>query len=188
MSVNQIVKESGTSKGGFYHHFQSKDELLFVIHDYFISYVLTKAEEAIVSSTFPTDKLQKIIKSFVTVFDLYKAHISVFYQESTYLKPKYEETIKQKRQTYRDLIFAVIQEGLDLGEFRPEISVSITGMSIIGMINWSYKWYKKDGEKSIEEIADMYVDFILQSLLTEKAKQNPVFQPYFLHNRLPSGI
>ncbi|WP_028390760.1 TetR/AcrR family transcriptional regulator [Bacillus cihuensis] len=187
VSVNQIVKASGTSKGGFYHHFQSKDELLFVIHDYFISYVLTNAEKAIVSSTYPTDKLQKIIKSFVTVFDLYKAHISVFYQESTYLKPKYEETIKQKRQTYRDLIFAVIQEGIDLGEFRPEISVSIIGMSIIGMINWSYKWYKKDGEKTIEEIADMYVDFILQSLLTEKAKQNPEFQSYFLHNRLPTG-
>ncbi|KMY49863.1 TetR/AcrR family transcriptional regulator [Peribacillus loiseleuriae] len=187
VSVNQIVQVSGTSKGGFYHHFQSKDELLFVIHDYFISYVLTQAEEAIVSSIFPTVKLQKIIKSFVTVFDLYKAHISVFYQESTYLKPKYEEIIKQKRQNYRDLIFDVIQEGIELGEFRPELSVDIIGMSIIGMVNWSYKWYKKDGEKSIEEIADMYVDFILHSLLTGKTKQNPVFQPYFLHNRLSSS-
>jgi len=42
VSVNEIVKACGTSKGGFYHHFSSKDELLFVIHDYFISYVLIK--------------------------------------------------------------------------------------------------------------------------------------------------
>ncbi|WP_230136873.1 TetR/AcrR family transcriptional regulator, partial [Peribacillus frigoritolerans] len=27
VSVNEIVKACGTSKGGFYHHFSSKDEL-----------------------------------------------------------------------------------------------------------------------------------------------------------------
>ncbi|WP_138918926.1 TetR/AcrR family transcriptional regulator, partial [Ornithinibacillus scapharcae] len=40
VTVNQIVESIGTSKGGFYHHFTSKDELLFVIHDTFITYVL----------------------------------------------------------------------------------------------------------------------------------------------------
>ena len=46
VSVEQIVEESGSSKGGFYHNFKSKDELLYHIHDVFISYVLDKAREA----------------------------------------------------------------------------------------------------------------------------------------------
>ncbi|CAH0347423.1 hypothetical protein BCI9360_03819 [Bacillus sp. CECT 9360] len=132
----------------------------------------------------PSEKMQKIIKSFVKVFDLYKPHISVFYQESIYLKPQYVDAIKEKRESYKVIIFDVIREGIEKGEFRPELPVEITGMSILGMVNWSYKWYKKDGEKTIEEIADIYVDLILQSLLTEQTKKDGIFKEYFLESRL----
>ncbi|WP_409305969.1 TetR/AcrR family transcriptional regulator [Peribacillus sp. SCS-155] len=169
VTVNQIVKASGTSKGGFYHHFQSKDELLFVIHDYFISYVVTKAKEAIATCKTPTDKLRRIIKSFVKVFDLYKSHISVFYQESIYLKPQYASAIREKRQCYKNILFQVIREGIDAGEFREDLSVEITGMSILGMVNWTYKWYKKDGINSIDEIADIYLDIILRAIASDAA-------------------
>ncbi|RUQ28059.1 TetR/AcrR family transcriptional regulator [Peribacillus cavernae] len=187
VTVNQIVSESGTSKGGFYHHFQSKDELLFVIHDYFISYVLTKAKETIETNDHPTEKMQKIIKSFVKVFDIYKPHISVFYQESIYLKPQYVDAIKEKRQSYKAVLFDVIREGIEKREFRSELPVEITVMSILGMVNWSYKWYKKDGEKTIEEIADIYVDLILHSLLTEQTKKDARFKEYFLENHLTAS-
>src|SRR5690625_5422248 len=72
VSVNEIVTSVGTSKGGFYHHFSAKDELLFVIHDIFISYVLEKATIAYQTYESPTKRLQLIIKEFVSVFDRYK--------------------------------------------------------------------------------------------------------------------
>lgn len=89
VTVNQIVDKTGTSKGGFYHHFTSKDELLFVIHDEFITYALEKATIANETFSDPTKKLQAIIKDFVKTFGIYKPHISVFYQENIYLKPEY---------------------------------------------------------------------------------------------------
>ena len=158
--------------------------MLYVIHDYFISYVLSKALEAISTSTHPTEKMQKMITSFVKVFDLYKPHISVFYQESGYLKPLYASAIKEKREKYKMLLFNLIEEGVAAGEFRPELDRSITGMSILGMVNWSYKWYKQEGDKSIEEIAEIYVDFILNGLLTPEAKQNPRYANYFLNQKV----
>ena len=182
VSVLQIVEACGTSKGGFYHHFQSKDELLYVIHDYFISYVLKNAEEVIGLSITPTMKLQRIIQSFVKVFDLYKPHISVFYQESNYLKSPYVERISEKRDKYRDIIYRVLEEGREEGEFREELPVPITGMLILGMVNWTYKWYRADGENTIEEIASIYADFIFQSLWTDRAKQDPVYARYLLKN------
>lgn len=131
---------------------------------------MKNAEEVISTNLTPTEKLQQIIQSFVKVFDLYKPHISVFYQESTYLKPKYENAIKSKRNKYRNLIFEVLEEGMRIGEFRKELPVTITGMSILGMVNWTYKWYRVDGGKSIEEIASIYTDLILHAIWTEEAK------------------
>lgn len=167
VTVNRIVEECGASKGGFYHNFSSKDELLYVIHDTFISYVLDKANEANRKYHSPTERLTAIVQSFVKVFDLYKPHISVFYQESLYLKPEYDERIKKKRDQFRYVMFEVIREGMARGEFRPELPVEITGMSILGMVNWTYKWYRKDGDKTIEEIADVYLDLILHSICVD---------------------
>ncbi|MUK90656.1 TetR family transcriptional regulator [Ornithinibacillus sp. L9] len=166
VTVKQIVETVGTSKGGFYHHFTSKDELLFVIHDTFITYVLEKATTANATYTSPTKRLQAIIKSFVKVFDLYKPHISVFYQESNYLKGKYESLIKCKRDQFKKIIFDVVNEGKKCGEFRESLSAEIASMAILGMVNWTYKWYKQSGEKSIDEIGDIFVDLILRAILS----------------------
>lgn len=62
----------------------------------------------------------------------------------------------------------MIKEGQERGDFRKEVPASIATMSIIGMINWSYKWYKRDGPLSIEEIGDVFRDLIVHSLATDK--------------------
>src|SRR5699024_12057520 len=78
----------------------------------------------------PTKKLQAIIKSFVKVFDLYKPHIFVFYQEHIYLKNDYKRLIKQKREQFKQIIMQVVCEGKESGEFRQELPTEITGMAI----------------------------------------------------------
>ncbi len=173
VTVKQIVENVGTSKGGFYHHFSSKDELLYVIHDTFISYVLEKASIANAIHTSPTLKLQAIIKDFVKVFDLYKPHISVFYQENIYLKPHYAKLINEKRNLFKEMIIQAIKDGKKAGEFRQDLSVEITSMAILGMVNWTYKWYKQSGEKSINEIGDIFVDLILRSVLNKEVEYAP---------------
>lgn len=165
MSVKKIVDEVGTSKGGFYHYFSSKDEVLFLIHDEFITYALQKANEGFNNHESPTNKLRDIIINFVKVFDIYQAHISVFYQEQIYLPERYETMIKKKRDQFRDIIIETIQLGVESGEFRKELHPVITGMSLLGMVNWIYKWYRKDGEKSIEEIARYFEDIIIHAVI-----------------------
>ncbi|EGL83408.1 transcriptional regulator, TetR family [Caldalkalibacillus thermarum TA2.A1] len=183
VTVDQIVQESGTSKGGFYHNFKSKDELLYIIHDSFISYVLDKAQEAYEEWQTPTERLYAIVRSFVMMFEQYRAHVTVFYQESLYLSPEYFKKIKQKRDRYKDMMFKVIEEGIKCGEFRPEVPVPITSMAIFGMINWTYKWYKEDGLYTIGEIADMFADLVLHAVLTDKARQNKQYARLFLKSK-----
>lgn len=170
VTVNQIIEQVGTSKGGFYHHFQAKDELLFVIHDTFITYVLRKAKQAKQKYENSTEQLCAIIQDFVKVFDLYKPHIAVFYQEYIYLTPPYEQLIHKKREQFKQIIIQTVQEGVKRREFRKEISVEITGMAILGMVNWTYMWYKQTGEKSIEEISDIYIDLILHAILDKNKR------------------
>lgn len=168
VTVDQIVEQAGTSKGGFYHNFKSKDELLYEIHDVFISYVIEKAQESYNLNATPITRLSGILQSFVKVFDLYKPYITVFYEESTYLQDAYKAVINDKRDRYRKLIESVIKEGQESGDFRKELPTNIATLSIIGMINWTYKWYKSDGPLTMEQITDVFKDLIFHSLATEQ--------------------
>ncbi len=183
VTVDRIIEETSSSKGGFYHNFKSKDELLYFIHDEFITYALTKAKEAYETHTTSTERICTIVQFFLQVFDLYKSHITVFYQESVYLKPEYSELIKKKRKEFKQILFRVLQEGVESGEFRTELPVNITTMSIIGMINWTYKWYRKDGEMSINEITDVFTDLIIHSIVHEDRRENEQVTQFFIKNR-----
>lgn len=165
VTVNDIIEQANTSKGGFYHYFKAKDELLFVIHDTFITYALKNAKEATKTYNSAREKLEAIIRDFVKVFDLYKSHIAVFYQEYNYLCPPYKQLIQEKREQFKQIIMNTVAEGIETGEFRKEIPVEITGMAILGMVNWTYMWYQQSGKKSIEEIGEIYIDLILHAIL-----------------------
>ncbi|WP_175615556.1 TetR/AcrR family transcriptional regulator, partial [Piscibacillus halophilus] len=169
VTVRDIVEHCQTSKGGFYHHFKSKDELLYVIHDTFVSYVLNEANQAKKRYHQPVHQLHEMLKSLVRVYDLYNQHIVVFNQEYNYLKQEYYQLIKEKRDSYEEILKGVIREGQRDGDIRIELPTTVTTMSILGMVNWTYQWYKKDGPKTIDQIASTYIDIIFKGLLTEKA-------------------
>ncbi len=183
VTVDRIVQESGTSKGGFYHNFKSKDELLYTIHDSFINYLIEKAEEAYNRYSTPAERLYETVKSFVNVFEYYRPHVTVFYQETFYLSRDYFLAIKRKRDKYKQMMFRLIEEGIACGEFRKEIPVPITSMAIFGMTNWTYKWYKETGRYSVKEIADIYADLIMHAVLTPEALNKPEYARFFLKNK-----
>lgn len=110
-----------------------------------------------------------MLKSLVRVYDLYNDHIIVFNQEYNYLKDDYYQLIKSKRDEYEEILKGVIKEGQRLGYIREELPTTVTTMSILGMVNWTYQWYKKDGPKTIDQIASTYIDIIFTGLLTEDA-------------------
>lgn len=167
VSVDEIVERAGTSKGGFYHNFKSKDALLYEIHNVFISYVLAQTKKARASSSSPVEQLSAMLYAFTNVFDVYMRHITVFYNEVAYLPAEFEAPIHEKRTQYRRMIEDVIEAGKAEGQFRLDLSTTITTMAIIGMVNWTYKWYRHDGELTMTQITKHFNDVILRGIVTE---------------------
>lgn len=171
VTVDRIVEYIGASKGGFYHNFKSKDELLYEIHDVFISYVIKKSQEAYDQYDTPITKLCAMLQALTQVFDVYKAHITVFYEESGSLSEMYSKLIHKKRRQYREILEKVIVEGQQSKDFRSELPSTIVTMAIVGMINWTYKWYKQSGPLTMDEITVVFTDMVLRSIVTEQARQ-----------------
>ncbi len=174
VTVDRIVEYIGASKGGFYHNFKSKDELLYEIHDVFISYVIKQSQEAYDQYNTPITRLCAMVQTLSQVFDVYQAHIIVFYEESRSLPEEYSVLIHKKRDQYRDILQKVIAEGQETNDFRSELPSTIVTMAIVGMINWTYKWFKQTGPLTMEEITEVFTDMILRAIVTEQAMEEAI--------------
>src|SRR5699024_10734545 len=103
-------------------------------------------------------------------------HIPVFYQETIYLKPQYEQLIKKKGDQVKQIIIQAISEGKACGEFREDLSVEMTSMPILSRMNWTYKWYQPSGPKAIEDIGEAFIDFILHGLLQVETLSSDAYE------------
>ncbi|ACA38509.1 TetR family transcriptional regulator [Lysinibacillus sphaericus CBAM5] len=171
VTVDRIVEYIGASKGGFYHNFKSKDELLYEIHDVFISYVIQQSQDAYDKYDTPITRLCAMLQTLTQVFDMYQAHITIFYEESRSLSEEYSEIIHKKRDHYLDILQKVIAEGQEKKVFRTELPCTIVTMAIVGMINWTYKWFKQSGPLTMVQITDVFTDMVLRAIVTEQAME-----------------
>src|SRR5579885_2563889 len=64
-SVSQVIERAGLTKGGFYHHFASKDELLYEIYGDLITRQLASMDEILGRGLPRSETLRLLIEDLV---------------------------------------------------------------------------------------------------------------------------
>jgi TetR/AcrR family transcriptional regulator, cholesterol catabolism regulator len=151
-SVQDVVDVADATKGAFYYHFESKDDLLYEIHEKFISYELEHAEEILQKGLSPRETLRLLIINLVESIVLFQPEVTVFFRDMHRLSPGKFEAIKKARDRYESYFRGVIAQGQEASVFRTDISAKIQTLALFGMCNWMYKWYRSGGPESPRQI------------------------------------
>lgn len=167
-SIQDIVDRVGVTKGSFYYHFKSKEALLMHIQSSYIDDLLRRQEKILESGQNAQDKLVKIVELLIRDIEEQGEIGKVYYREIRHLAPENAAIIRQKRAEFRDKIEIVIEEGITDDEFRGGLEPKMATFAVLGITNWSYQWFNPSGAVSVEELAAMHTDFILNGLLAEK--------------------
>lgn len=164
-SIQDIVDELEVTKGTFYYYFSSKEQLLMDIHLDYITDLL-KRQEKIIEDDDHSEK-QKLIKIIhMLIHDIRDKGPSgrVFFREIRHLADDHIDEIKKARAEFRHNIEKIIRKGIDRGEFRDDLRPDILAFGILGVTNWSYNWYKPDGEVSPDELVEIFSGMILKGI------------------------
>lgn len=170
-SVQSIVDAAGLTKGAFYHHFESKDDLLRRVHDEFIDYQLSRARAVMSEPGLAPDvRLRRlVVNALLEPMALYKAEITVFLQERRYLAGDGFADIQRKRDEFERLFVDLIEFGMGEGVFARLGPPRIVAFGIIGMGAWTHAWLDLSGQNSPTEIGTIFADIILGGLIAGDA-------------------
>lgn len=164
-SIQDIVDSLGVTKGTFYYYFSSKEELLMDIHLQYIDEILN-IQNDILDDPIKNNKtkLFDIVYMLISHIKSKRSSAKIFFREMQNLSEERLTDVIPKRDQFRLNIEKVVREGIEKGEFRPELNASIITFGILGIANWSYNWFNPDGEMTDREVSEIFVDMILKGI------------------------
>ena len=164
-SVGDIAKAAKITKGAFYHHFQTKEELLILIHQQYTDYQIDAVRAVIANNDSPEQQLRELIRCIVEAVRRYRPNVRIFFQERRYLTRKYLAQADEQRDVLEDAFQTVIENGIASGDFRQDLDARVVCLGIIGMCAWTYQWFSDKGRLSADEVADNFAALLLEGLL-----------------------
>ncbi len=166
-TVDEIVEESGTSKGSFYHYFEGKDALLSSLSFLFDE----KYEELLPSLTPEMSAMEKLLFLNRELFAVIENTVSLDLLSrlfSSQLITRGEKHLLDHNRLYYRLLRRIVTEGQANGELRSDLSVNeITKLYAMCERSLMYDWCICNGEYSLKK----YAETVLPMLLSEIVKK-----------------
>ena len=160
-SMSELAQAVGLRKPTLYHYFQSKDEILFSIHEEFIDLLLARQRAR--GSAPPAECLREVVGDVLSLMDTHPGHVRVFFEHYRELAEPDRATIRAKRDAYFEAVREVVVRGQAEGAFR-ELDPALVTLALFGMCNWAYQWYRPDGRLTSEAIAELFFDLFTHGL------------------------
>lgn len=167
-SVNQIVLGAGVAKGALYHHFASKDDLLYEVYRELVDRQLDGMNAILARGLAPAATLRELIRDMVVTTAARAQAAKVFTRESHRLGDANQARVRNARRSIHDTFTELVRSAQHAGEFRTVTSPDMVTFTVFGFVNELPVWYRADGSKAPAQIADELSELILSALLPDR--------------------
>jgi AcrR family transcriptional regulator len=162
-SMNDVAAALKLSKGGLYHHFQSKDEILFEIMNHAMDITQERVLNPVRGIADPEERLRALIRLHIeVVLSPRDREITVMLHENHPLPPALRKRINARKKDYihfLENLMAEVQKRVRK-ESGGKVSPRAAAFALLGMINWIYQWYRSDGAISEAALVDQFTEII----------------------------
>jgi TetR/AcrR family transcriptional regulator, cholesterol catabolism regulator len=166
-SMNDVAAALKLSKGGLYHHFQSKDEILFEIMNHAMELTQERVINPVRSIADPDERLRALIRLHIeVVLSPRDREITVMLHENHPLPPSLRKKINSRKKDYvhfLENLMGEVQEKAgrkSQNHSKGRVSPRAAAFALLGMINWIYQWYKPEGDLQAQTLIPQFTDLI----------------------------
>jgi AcrR family transcriptional regulator len=163
-SVTQVIERAGLTKGGFYHHFASKDALLYEVYGDLITGQLERMDAILARRLPPDQALRALILDLVESTAASAQRALVFWRELNRLGDEHTASYRAARRRYHEAVRRLIRSGQTSGAFARVASADTITFTIFGVINELPLWYRPNGRKKPAQLGAELADFVLRAL------------------------
>jgi len=171
-TMDDIVRESGLSKGSIYWYFESKKALFMAMLDAWLEQVDRSLSELVGASLPTAEKLRQVAQVLVTIANSSREMVPIlldFWAETSH-DPQITQRLAQVYAEYRCLLRRIVQEGIASGELRP-LDVDQVATILCGIYNGlMLQWVLEPEAVPWSVVADTLIELLLHGLQSEPGR------------------
>ncbi|WP_404287461.1 TetR/AcrR family transcriptional regulator [Microvirga sp. RSM25] len=170
-SMSKIAEACGVSKANLYHYYKDKEELLFDVIRFHLEELLEVVEAADNSDLSPADRLKELVAALLEAYRDADAQHNVQINGMRLLSADRQGELKAvERELVK--IFSEAVAGVAPQLTGTRLLKPVT-MSLFGMINWHYLWFKSTGEVTRADYAELVSRLIVDGTRNLHAEPVP---------------
>jgi AcrR family transcriptional regulator len=160
-TTRDIALAADMSPAAMYVHYQSKEELLFLISREGHEATLRQVREGLASASDPVAQLTAMVRGFV--HDHAEGHVRarVTNFELANLSPEHYRVVMAMRREVEETFCAVVEAGVRSGVFSTD-DVRMTVRALLSLGIDTARWFRDGGRSSAGEVAEHYVGLALR--------------------------
>jgi AcrR family transcriptional regulator len=163
-SMQHLAEALGLQRGSLYAHIGSKEELLFDVVNEGADRFLERGESAVRMEAIASLRLRTLLVGHIETAIEHLDAATVFLNEWRYLSTDLREVVQGKRDRYESMVRAIIEDGIEAGEFRRDADVRFAARLVLSAGNWTYAWYRPGGELGPTEIGMKFAELLIKGL------------------------
>ena len=165
-TVEEIIEESGTSRGSFYHYFQGKDELLSTLAD-----VFDQKYQALMETMDPEmdrfDQLMYLNRELFAMMENSTPLDLVARLYSSQLVTRGDKSLMDHNRIYYRLLRQIVLQGQERGELRGDVTVNeMVRAYALCERALIYDWCLSGGDYSLTQYSRTMKPMFLQGFRT----------------------
>ena len=173
-SMNDVAAALKLSKGGLYHHFQSKDEILFEIMNHAMEITQERVINPVRGIADAQERLRALIRLHIeVVLSPRDREITVMLHENHPLPPTLRKRINARKKEYVHFLESLITEVQREAQKEAQrthgasgrVSPRAAAFAVLGMVNWIYQWYKPEGDLQAQSLIPQFTELIFGGIL-----------------------
>lgn len=163
-SMNDIAEAAGLTKAGIYHYIRGKEDLLFEI----MNYAMDAVDHGVVAPAREIEDAEQRLRVIVerharSVLEGVGA-LTIVLEETGALTPAHRRAITARKRAYFEFIRSTLRCLAAEGKLLP-VDPTVATFSLLGMILWISRWYRRDGPIGAEQALRDYVEIGMSAVL-----------------------
>lgn len=168
-TVNDLAKAIGVDRATLYYYTSGKEELFHEMVREATEQNTLNAERILESDLSTREKIDAFITSLMKSYEEHYPYLHVYVQEFMTKvemgENAWAEEMRALSLRFNVAVIGIIQQGIDNGSIRPDAGTArMIANAIIGMCNWSHRWFQLDGEQSAESIGHVFSGIVSRGI------------------------
>jgi AcrR family transcriptional regulator len=167
-SMDNIAAAANLSKGGIYHYFFSKHEILYFISTNYMDLLLKDLEPELKKIEDSFLKIRFIVSRHIDLYTKYTPEAKTTLHEAHLLPSEYFKKYAEKERRYYRIVADVLSDFF--GNRIQKGQLRVITFTLFGMCNWIYHWYKPKRFVSPQELSEIISDVFCRGVVGYERK------------------